>query len=390
MRQIRTIRTLASGVLLLAVADCGSGDPTGPGGNNNGASDLSLEEVVTGLNAPVFLTHAGDSRLFIVEQGGRIRIVENGQLLGTPFLDISNIVLHQGEQGLLSMAFHPDYSSNGFFYVYHTDLGGDSRVARYSGSGNTADENSGLTIMTIAQPFSNHNGGQITFGADGMLYVALGDGGSGGDPLGNGQNTATLLGSLLRIDVDNPDPGMNYGIPADNPFAGSASARGEIWIYGLRNPWRFAFDDVDGLLYVADVGQNRFEEITIVRADESGVNFGWNIMEGMSCFNSGTCDTSGLVMPALQYDNTGFAGNCSITGGYVYRGSAITGLQGHYFYSDFCGGFLRSFRFDVGAVADARDWGLVAGSVTSFGEDVAGELYMLVAEGSVFKIVAAQ
>ena len=244
--------------------------------------------------------------------------------------------------------------------------------------------------MSIAQPFSNHNGGQITFGADGMLYVALGDGGSGGDPFGNGQNTATLLGSLLRIDVDNPDPGMNYGIPADNPFAGSASARGEIWIYGLRNPWRFAFDDVDGLLYVADVGQNSFEEVTIVRADESGVNFGWNIMEGMSCFNSATCDMSGLVMPVLQYDNTGFTGNCSITGGYVYRGSAITGLQGHYFYSDFCGGFLRSFRFDVGAVADEQDWGLVAGSVTSFGEDVAGELYMLVAEGRVFKIVAAQ
>ena len=374
-------------------AGCGGDGDTGPTnpGEGNGTGGLMLQEVVSGLNAPVFLTHPpGDNRLFIVEQSGRIRIVDNGQLLGTPFLDIQDIVLHQGERGLLSMAFHPDYSSNGFFYVYHTDQGGDSRVARYSGSGNTADENSGLTIMSIPQPFSNHNGGQITFGADGMLYVALGDGGSGGDPLGNGQNTATLLGSLLRIDVDNPDPGMNYGIPTDNPFAGSASARGEIWIYGLRNPWRFAFDDVDGLLYVADVGQNSFEEVTIVRADESGVNFGWNIMEGMSCFNSATCDMSGLVMPVLQYDNTGFTGNCSITGGYVYRGSAITGLQGHYFYSDFCGGFLRSFRFDVGAVADEQDWGLVAGSVTSFGEYVAGELYMLVAEGRVFKIVAAQ
>ncbi len=371
-------------------AGCGGAGDTGPTnlGESNGTGGLMLQEVASGLNSPVFLTHpTGDNRLFIVEQSGRIRIVDDGRLLGTPFLDIQNIVLHQGEQGLLSMAFHPDFATNGYIYVYHTDLGGSSRVTRYAASGDAADPNSGLAIMTIAQPFSNHNGGQLTFGADGMLYVALGDGGSGGDPLGNGQNTATLLGSLLRIDVDNPDPGMNYGIPADNPFAGNASARGEIWIYGLRNPWRFAFDGTDGLLYVADVGQSSFEEVTVVNAAAGGSNFGWNVMEGMSCFNAATCDQSGFVLPVLQYDNTGL--NCSITGGYVYRGSAITGLQGHYFYSDFCGGFLRSFRFDAGAVADERDWELVAGSVTSFGEDVAGELYMLVAEGSVFKIVAA-
>ena len=381
------VRRLSRGLICLMAAGCGGGGPTNSG-EGNGAGGLRLQEVVSGLNAPVFLTHApGDNRLFIVEQSGRIRIVDNGQLLGTPFLDIQDIVLHQGERGLLSMAFHPDYSSNGFFYVYHTDQGGDSRVARYSGSGNTADGNSGLTIMTIAQPFSNHNGGQITFGADGMLYVALGDGGSQDDPLGHGQNTATLHGSILRIDVDNPDPGLNYGIPSDNPFFGNPTSRGEIWIYGLRNPWRFAFDDFDGMLYVADVGQNSFEEVTVVLSDNGGLNFGWNVMEGMNCFMVATCDQSGLTLPVLQYDHNG---NCSITGGYVYRGSAITGLQGHYFYSDFCGGFLRSFRFDVGAVADKRDWGLSAGSVTSFGEDVAGELYMLVAEGSVFKIVAAQ
>ncbi len=390
MRQIRTIRTLASGVLLLAVANCGNGGVTDPGGNNNGTSGLTLEEVVTGLLAPVFLTHAGDSRLFIVQQGGRIGIVENGQLLGTPFLDISNIVLHQGEQGLLSVAFHPDYSTNGFFYIYHTDQGGDSRVARYSGAGNTADASSGLTIMTIGQPFTNHNGGQLAFGADGMLYVALGDGGSGGDPLSHGQNTTTLLGSILRIDVDNPETGLNYGIPSDNPFFGIAAARGEIWIYGLRNPWRFAFDGTDGLLYVADVGQSSFEEVTVVNAADGGLNLGWNVMEGLSCFNAATCDQSGLVLPVLQYDNTGFAGNCSITGGYVYRGLDLSGLQGHYFYSDFCGGFLRSFRFNNGAAADEQDWGLDAGSVTSFGQDAAGELYMVVAEGAVLKIVASQ
>ncbi len=391
MRQMRTFRTLATGVLLHAVAGCGSGAPTGPGGSNiSGTSGLSLEQVVTGLNAPVLLTHAGDSRLFIVEQEGSIRIVENGQMLGTPFFDIRNIVRHQGEQGLLSVAFHPDYKANGFFYVYHTDQGGDSRVARYNGSGNTADESSGLTIMTIGQPFENHNGGQLAFGADGMLYVALGDGGSGGDPLGHGQDTATPLGAILRIDVDNPDTGLNYGIPSDNPFFGSASARGEIWIYGLRNPWRFAFDDTDGRLYVADVGQSSFEEVTVVNVADGGLNFGWNVMEGMSCFNAATCDQSGLVLPVLQYDNTGFAGNCSITGGYVYRGAELTNLQGHYFYSDFCGGFLRSFRFNNGAPADEQDWGLDAGSVTSFGQDVAGELYMVVAEGAVFKIVASQ
>ena len=383
MRQPRTVCTLASGALLLGLAGCGNGDPTGPGG-------LTLEEIVTGLNAPVFLTHAGDSRLFIVEQGGRIRIVENGQLLGTPFLDISNIVLHQGEQGLLSMAFHPNYSTNGFFYVYHTDQGGDSRVARYSGSGNTADANSGLTIMTVGQPFTNHNGGQLAFGADGMLYVALGDGGSGGDPLGHGQNTATLLGSILRIDVDNPDTGLNYGIPSDNPFFGSGTARGEIWVYGLRNPWRFAFDDTDGRLYVADVGQSDFEEVTVVNAADGGLNFGWNVMEGVSCFNATTCDQSGLVLPVLQYNNTGFGGNCSITGGYVYRGSELSSLQGHYFYSDFCGGFLRSFRFNNGEPTEGQDWGLDAGSVTSFGQDTAGELYMVNADGAVLKIVESQ
>ena len=371
---------LAAAVLLLGVAGCGDDDTTGPSG-------LSLEEVVTGLSAPLLLTHAGDSRLFVVEQGGRIRIVENDQLLGTPFLDISGIVSGQGEQGPLSMAFHPDYSSNGFFYVYYSDLGGDARVVRYSGSSNTADPNSGLTIITISQPFSNHNGGQLAFGADGMLYVALGDGGSGGDPLGSGQDTSTLLGSILRSDVDNPDTGLNYGIPSDNPFFGSGTARGEIWAYGLRNPWRFGFDDTAGLLYVADVGQSAFEEVSVVNAADGGLNFGWNIMEGMSCYNAGSCDQSGLVLPVLQFDNDG--SNCSITGGYVYRGTELSGLQGHYFYSDYCGGFLRSFRFNNGAADDEQDWGLDAGNVTSFGQDSAGELYLLVAGGAVLKIVAS-
>ena len=388
---MRAIRTLAIGVLLQAMAGCGNDDVAGPdddntnNNNNTPTSGLSTEQVVTGLSAPLFLTHAGDSRLFVVEQGGRIRVVVNAQLLGTPYLDISSIVLHQGEQGLLGMAFHPNYAINGFFYVYHTDQSGDSRVARYSGSANTADPSSGLTIMTIGQPFGNHNGGQLAFGADGMLYIALGDGGSGGDPMGNGQDTSTLLGSILRIDIDNPDAGLNYGIPSDNPFFGSGTAREEIWAYGLRNPWRFAFDDTDGLLYVADVGQSSFEEVSVVDAAVGGLNLGWNVMEGMSCFNAANCDQSGLVLPVLQYDNN--AGNCSITGGYVYRGSDLSGLQGHYFYSDYCGGFLRSFRFNGGVAADEQDWGLNLGAVTSFGQDSAGELYVIVAAGAVLKIV---
>ena len=220
-----------------------------------------------------------------------------------------------------------------------------------------------------------------------MLYIALGDGGSGGDPFGNGQDTATLLGSILRIDVDNPDAPLNYGIPSDNPFFGSGIARGEIWAYGLRNPWRFGFDSTDGLLYVADVGQNSFEEVSVVNAAVGGLNLGWNVMEGLSCFDPDPCDQNGLVLPVLQYNNT--ASSCSITGGYVYRGSELSGLQGHYFYSDYCGGFLRSFRFSNGVAADQQDWGLNVGLVTSFGQDSAGELYMMVAQGAVLKIVAS-
>ncbi len=379
-------------LISLVVVSCG-GDGTGPDGPGSGdpTSGLVLEEVVAGLTAPVFVTHIpGDGRLFVVEQSGRVQIVDNGQLLGTPFLDIENLVRFQGEQGLLSMAFHPDYAANGFVYVYYTDLGGSSRVVRYTAAGNAVDVNSALTIMTIAQPFGNHNGGQLAFGPDNMLFVALGDGGSGGDPMGHGQNTATVLGSILRIDVDNPDPGMEYGIPLDNPFAGSPTAAGEIWIYGVRNPWRFSFDATDGLLYVADVGQSSFEEVTVVDANAGGLNFGWNVMEGMSCFNAGSCDMTELTLPILQYNNTGFGGSCSITGGYVYRGSVMADLQGHYFYSDFCGGFLRSFRVENGEPVGEQDWGISMAGVTSFGQDSSGELYMMVEGGTVYRIGPSQ
>jgi glucose/arabinose dehydrogenase len=366
------------------VAGCGTSS-SGPGFTGTG-SDLALEVIADGFASPVFLTHQpGDSRLFVVEQLGRIRIIDNGQVQAAPFLDISAIVQIRNEQGLLSVAFHPDYDVNGYFYVYYTDELGTSRIVRYTGNAVVGDPTSDLDILSVPQPFANHNGGLLEFGQDGMLYIGLGDGGSAGDPLLHGQDPTTLLGSILRIDVDNPDPGIEYGIPADNPFVGTSAGADEVWAYGLRNPWRYAFDDVDGLLYVADVGQNSFEEISVVSGDVGGLNFGWNVMEGDSCFLVNNCDTAGLVLPVLTYPNS--ANACSVTGGYVYRGSDLLRVDGHYFFSDFCGGFLQSFRYDNGNVTDLTNWGLAAGAVTSFGEDSAGELYMLAAAGQVLKIV---
>ena len=343
-------------------------------------------EVVSGLSNPLFLTApAGDSRLFIVEQPGRIRIVRNGELLQTPFLDIASRVRSGGEQGLLGLAFHPSYASNGYFYVNYTDTGGDTRVERYSvaaGSPDVAEPSSAKLLLTVDQPFANHNGGQVMFGPDGMLYIGMGDGGSGGDPQGHGQNRNTLLGALLRIDVNSADP---YGIPANNPFGGQAGVREEIWAYGLRNPWRFAFDRTAGRLYIADVGQNRLEEINVVPTGTAGVNYGWNIMEGMTCYNATTCNQNGLTLPVHEYDHSQ---GCSVTGGFVYRGTAVPEIAGYYLYSDYCSGWLRGFRYVNGSATDHREWSVgELGNVLSFGEDSAGELYILSANGRVYRIV---
>jgi glucose/arabinose dehydrogenase len=347
---------------------------------------LGVQEVASGLSGPLYVTSPpDDSRLFVVEQPGRIRIIKNGQLLATPFLDITSKVSSGGERGLLSVAFHPSYAMNGFFYVNYTDLLGNTRVERFKVTANpdVADITSSRLILTVAQPFANHNGGLNVFGPDGMLYIGLGDGGGAGDPQGNGQNLGTLLGKILRIDVDHSDP---YTIPADNPFVGRAGARGEIWAFGLRNPWRFAFDKLGGLLYVADVGQDRFEEVDVVVSTTAGVNYGWNIMEGLSCFNSSACSQTALELPALVYDHS--VGACSIIGGYVYRGTVLTEIIGHYFYSDYCAGFLKSFRYQNGRTTEEHTWNVGnIGSVTSFGEDSAGELYMTSANGRVYKIV---
>jgi glucose/arabinose dehydrogenase len=335
------LRRTSTAFATLALATC-AGTPQQPGLPPEGQGELRVDLVASGLSDALYLTApAGDPRLFIVEQAGRIRIVQNGQLVTTSFLDINAVVRSGGEQGLLSVAFHPSYATNGYFYVNYTDNNGDTRVERYtvSANANVADPGSGKLLLLIEQPYANHNGGLVMFGPDGMLYVGMGDGGGAGDPMDNGQNPGTLLGKLLRIDVDHGDP---YIIPADNPFVGRAGARGEIWATGMRNPWRFAFDQATGLLYVADVGQNRWEEIDIVPASRGGLNYGWNLMEGADCYADPGCKSDGLVLPALAY---GHADGCSITGGFVYRGRASPSLVGQYFYSDYCSGWIRSFTY---------------------------------------------
>ncbi|MEG2030895.1 MAG: PQQ-dependent sugar dehydrogenase [Janthinobacterium sp.] len=353
---------------------------------------LSLQEVASGLGMPIFLTAPpGDSRLFIVERAGRIRVLENGQLLATPFLDISPLTTTGGERGLLSMAFHPQYASNGYFFIYYTNLAGDIVIERRqvsAGNANVADALSALTIITIAHPtFNNHYGGLLSFGPDGYLYAGTGDGGSGGDPPGNAQNTNVLLGKLLRLDVNASTVAQPYAIPPGNPFAGTAGGRGEIWAYGLRNPWRYAFDVPAQLLYIADVGQANWEEVDVRPAGQAGNNYGWNLMEGLHCYNSASCNQAGLVLPVIEYGHD-TAGGCSITGGYVYRGTALPELAGQYLYSDYCSGWLKSFSYSNGAASAVTDWGITnVGNILSFGQDAQNELYLLSGTGKVYRIV---
>jgi glucose/arabinose dehydrogenase len=367
---------------MIGVAGCVSERTTlGP------PADVSLRvvQIAGGLEDPLYLTApAGDARLFVVEQVGRVRIIRNRALVAQPFLDISSRVSSGGERGLLSIAFHPQYATNGYVYASFTDLAGNSRIERFTVSppnADVVDPSSASLVLAVAQPFANHNGGLVVFGPDGMFYVGLGDGGSGGDPQNNGQSTSTLLGKILRIDVTSRTP---YAIPTGNPFIGRAGARAEIWALGLRNPWRFAFDRVGGQLYVADVGQSRWEEVHVVAANRAGVNYGWRVLEGNECFGSPTCNTQGLERPVLTYSRDQ---GCSITGGAVYRGSLMPGIAGHYFYSDYCTGFLRSFRYANGQAVDQRSWSVGSlGSVLSFGEDAAGELYILSANGRVYRL----
>ncbi|HEX9793843.1 MAG TPA: PQQ-dependent sugar dehydrogenase [Planctomycetota bacterium] len=361
---------------------------------------IGSERVASGLNVPLFLdAPPGDTtRLFVLEQNtARIRIIENDTLLGTPFLDIGSLASSGGERGLLGMAFHPDYAVNGYFYVNYTDNSGRTKVARYtvSANPNVADASSALEILDVYQPQSNHNGGMIAFGPnDGYLYVGMGDGGGAGDTGNNAQDLSLLRGKMLRLDVDGGSP---YAIPGDNPFVNDPNARDEIWAYGLRNPWRYSFDRENGEMWIADVGQDIWEEIDWQPANSAGgENYGWRLKEGDHCFNpSSNCDPGGLTDPVHEYSHGGQPFRCSITGGYVYRGSAIPGLQGTYFFADYCSQQIWSLRFENGAVVDLVDrtaelapgGGMAINDITSFGQDASGELYVIDGGGEVFKIV---
>jgi hypothetical protein len=378
--------SLISGV---AASSCGSEFTNETPPPPAGTVPVALEEIASGLGFPLYLTSPpGDSRLFIVERGGAIRVRTTEGFAAEPFLDLTGQVSTDGEQGLLGLAFPPDYSTSGRFVVHYTNLEGDTRVSRFqvSADPNRADPASEILLFAADQPFSNHNGGQVVFGPGGFLYIGLGDGGASGDPDGRGQRLDEPLGSILRID---PAGGLPYAVPPDNPFTQTPGALPEIWSLGLRNPWRFSFDRATGDLYIGDVGQNQWEEVDYSPAGEGagrGVNYGWDLMEGPQCFQSADCDRTGLALPVLEYDHgTG----CSITGGYVYRGAVIPELQGHYFYGDFCAGFVRSFRVEAGAAVDQFDWPTLrpGGTIVSFGEDAAGELYVLTGEGRVLKIV---
>ena len=351
---------------------------------------LALREVATVPQAVFATAPAGDSRLFIVSRGGLVRILQNGQLLNTPFLDISTRVSTSGEGGLLSKAYDPDYARNGYFYLYYTDLARNIVVERGSVSpvANVADPTSYLTIISIAHPvYTNHFGGLVAFGPDGMLYLGTGDGGGAGDPNGNAQNPLSLLGKLLRLDVRGASAAARYLIPPSNPFVAMSSRRGEIWAWGLRNPWRYTFDS--GSLYIADVGQNSREEVDIAGATAGGLNYGWNTMEGSLCYNTASCSQAGLTLPAFEYDHgTNDVNGCSITGGYVYRGKAIPELAGSYFYSDYCLGFLKSFTAAAAGVSGQKSWTVAnAGRIVSFGQDADGELYLIAEDGKLHKIV---
>lgn len=339
------------------------------------ANAYEWQMIASGLTRPVDLQADGSGRLFIIEKAGRIRILQDGQLLDQPFLDITERVGSNGnEQGLLGLAFHPQYADNGRFFVNYTDTNGDTVIARYQAASdqNRADPNTEVKLIGVDQPFANHNGGVLAFGPDGYLYAGLGDGGSAGDPMGNGQNTDTLLGKILRIDVDSAEP---YSIPADNPFGN------EIWAYGLRNPWRLSFDQSTGDLYIGDVGQGQWEEIDFLPAGSGGgANFGWDFREGAHEYEG--AGPEGMIDPVAEYSHQ--EGGCSVTGGYVYRGS-MPEWNGIYFYGDYCTGMI---------------WGLIRANdgwqkqllfdmdvtITSFGQDEAGEIYLVSDDGTIYRL----
>jgi glucose/arabinose dehydrogenase len=343
--------------------------------------------VVSGLESPndIQFVDDGTGRMFVLEQVGRIRIVQNGQLSPTPFLDITDRVGSGGnEQGLLGLAFHPDFETTPYFYVNYTDKKGNTVIARFQADGDTADPASEKDLLKVDQPFPNHNGGVLVFGPnDGFLYAGLGDGGSQGDPNGNAQNTNVLLGKILRLDVDHGDP---YAIPPDNPFA-QGGGRPEIWAYGLRNPWRISFDRLSGDLYIADVGQDLWEEVDVAFGNPGGVNYGWNYREGLHPYAGSPPADLKLVDPVAEYSHS--VGGCSIIGGYVYRGS-LPDWQGIYLYGDFCSGIiwglLHSPDPSTGQPWQTKVLFQTKASITTFGQDLSGEIYFADRGGTIYRL----
>ncbi|MCO5246329.1 MAG: PQQ-dependent sugar dehydrogenase [Anaerolineae bacterium] len=350
------------------------------------ALNLELEIVADGLKQPVLATHAGDGsgRLFIVEKGGTILALAEDGAQPQPFLDITDRVgSSSSEQGLLGLAFDPDFAANGRFFVYYTDRNGDTVIARFQASDDraTGDPGSEVVLLTQDQPAGNHNGGMLAFGPDGYLYAGLGDGGGAGDRYDNGQNLGTILGTIIRLDVS----GDQAVVPVDNPLVSQDSARPEIWAYGLRNPWRFSFDRATGDLWIADVGQNQWEEINFQPAgDPGGENYGWPITEGTHCYGSDTCDTAGLTMPVAEYEH---GPGCSVSGGYVYRGAQQPAMQGIYFYGDYCSGQIWGLA--AGADGQWQDAQLLDSDaqISAFGETESGELLVVDYGGTIYRLV---
>ena len=352
--------------------------------SKNDSRAVTLTPIVThGLTNPVFLTHAqdGTQQLFVIEQAGRVRILEGQAVLPTPFLDVTNQVLSGGERGLLGLAFHPQYERNGRFFVNYTRKpDGATVIAEYRRATTSTASGRERVLLVVPQPYANHNGGMLTFGPDGYLYIGLGDGGSGGDPENHAQNPGDLLGKILRIDVDRGDP---YGVPTDNPFA-KQGGRPEIYALGFRNPWRFSFDAKTGHLWVADVGQYKWEEIDLVTR---GGNYGWRVMEGTHCFQPAiACQTTTFSPPILEYSHD--KGRCSIIGGYIYRGQSLSSLAGTYVYGDFCSGEIFALPDPARGrtLGEAQVLLKTPLHISSFGEDASGELYVLDHSGGVYRL----
>ncbi|ASV31406.1 PQQ-dependent sugar dehydrogenase [Maribacter cobaltidurans] len=376
-------------VLILFFSSCSNSDDI----NLKPITDDSIEVINAFPNLtfsrPLDLQSPSDgtNRIFVVEQGGAIKVFENNSDVSesSTFLDISGNVASSDELGLLGLAFHPDFDENGYFFVCYTptnDLSVISRFKTMDGESNVADPNSELVLLRVPQPYTNHNGGQLAFGPDGYLYIAMGDGGSGGDPDGNAQNLENLLGAILRVDVNNTETGLNYAIPNDNPFVEMDNARPEIYAYGLRNPWRFSFDSQNGNLWTGDVGQGEKEEVNIIA---SGGNYGWNILEGTSCYNAQDCDDNGTIAPVFEYGHGN--NDKSVTGGYVYRGSLIPELNGYYIFGDFISGRIWALDNVSGTAVTSKLLFETGLNISSFGTDQDNEIYICSFDGKIYKLV---